>query len=82
MQKPTSEQKERLKKTRKEAYRKMKDRRDRDPHYIALKEAQKKKRQELSRNIRKRRAEAKEALKIGARKKRDWQLLKTITKAS
>ena len=82
MQKPTSEQKERLKKARKEAYRKMKEKRDRDPNYIALKEAQKEKRKEISENIRRRRAVEKEARKMEARKKRDEQLLKTITKAS
>ena len=46
MQKPTLEQKERLKKARKEAYRKMKDKRDHDPNYIALKKAQKKRRKD------------------------------------
>ena len=82
MQKPTSEQKERLKKARKEAYVKMKAKRDLDQHYIALKEAQKKKRQEISRSIKKRRTMEKQARQLKERKKRDEQLLKTITKAS
>ena len=60
----------------------MKEKRDRDPNYIALKEAQKEKRKEISENIRRRRAVEKEARKMEARKKRDEQLLKTITKAS
>ncbi len=81
MQKPTSEQKERLKKARQEAYRKMKEKRDRDPHYIALKEAQKEKRKELSQNMRKLRTAEKEARKMEARKKRDEQLFKMITRA-
>ena len=82
MQKLTSEQKERLKKARKEAYRKMKEKRDRDPNYIALKEAQKEKRKELSQNMRKLRTVEKETRKVGARKKPDEQLLKMITRAS
>ena len=68
MQKPTSEQKERLKKARKEAYRKMKEKRDSDPNYIALKEAQKEKRKELSQNMRKLRTVEKEARKMGRAK--------------
>ena len=82
MQKPTSEQKERLKKARQEAYQKLKDKRARDPNYIALKEAQKEKRKELSQNIGRRRTVEKEARKIEARKKRKEQLLKMISKAS
>ena len=82
MQKPTSEQKERLKRARKEAYRKMKEKRDRDPNYIAWKEAQKEKRREMSANIKKRRTVEREARKIAGRKKRDEQLLKTMTPAS
>ena len=82
MQKLTSEQKERLKKARQEAYRKMKEKRDHDPNYIALKEAQKEKRKELSQNMRKLRTAEKEARKMGARKKRDEQLFKMITGAS
>ena len=68
MQKPTSEQKERLKKARKKAYRKMKDKRDHDPMYIALKEAQKKRRKDISQDIKKRRAGEKEARKTEQRK--------------
>ena len=42
MRKLTPEQKQKLKKVRREAYLKMKENRDNDPKYIALKEAQKK----------------------------------------
>ena len=82
MQKPTLEQKERLKKARKEAYRKMKDKRDHDPNYIALKEAQKQRRKDISQDIKKRRAGKKEARKAKQRRKRDRQVLATLTKAS
>lgn len=82
MQKPTLEQKERLKKARKEAYRKMKDKRDHDPNYIALKEAQKQRRKDISQDIKKRRAGEKEARKAKQRRKRDRQVLATLTKAS
>ena len=82
MQKLTSEQKEQLKKERKEAYLKMKEKRDNDPKYIALKEAQKKKRKEIYQNIKKRRDGEKEAQKAEKRKKRDEGFLKMITKAS
>ena len=60
----------------------MKEQRDSDPNYIALKEAQKKKRKELSQNMRKLRTVEKEARKMEARKKRDEQLFKMITRAS
>ena len=46
MQKLTLEQKEQLRKARRETYLKMKEKRDNDPKYIALKEAQKKRRKD------------------------------------
>ena len=82
MQKSTSEQKERLKKARKEAYLRMKDKRDHDPNYLALKEAQKRKRKDISQDLKKRRAGEKEARKAEERKKRDRKLLTLLTKAS
>ena len=78
MQKLTSEQKEQLKKARKEAYLKMKEKRDHDPNYIALKEARQKKRKEIYQNIKKRRDGEKEAQKAEKRKKRNEEFLKMV----
>ena len=82
MQKLTPEKKEQLKKARKEAYLKMKEKRDNDPNYIALKETRKKMKKEIYQNIKKRRAGEKEAEKIAKRKKRDEEFLKMTSKAS
>ena len=81
MQKLTQKQKEWLKKARKEDYRKMKNKRDKDPKYIALKEAQKDRRKEAYQDIKRRRDEEKEAQKAEKHKKREKELLKMITTA-
>ena len=81
MQKLTPEKKEQLKKARKDAYRKMKEERDNDPKYIALKEAQKIKRKEIYQNIKKRRDGEKAAQKAGKREKQEEELSKMITTA-
>ena len=60
----------------------MKEKRDNDPKYIALKEAQKIKRKEIYQYIKKRRDGEKEAQKAEKRKKLDEGFLKMITKAS
>ena len=78
MQKLTPEQKEQLKKARKEAYRKMKEKRENDPKYIALKEAQKKKRKKIYQKIKNRRNAEKKANKLDEQKKREEKLLKMV----
>lgn len=82
MRKLTTDHKERLRKARQEAYLKMKDTRDRDPGYLALKEARKKKRKDAFQEIKKRRAGEKEGRQAAERKNRDEQLLAMMTKAS
>ena len=75
-------EREKLKKTRKEAYLKAKDKRDHDPRYIALKETQKNRRKKLSQDMQKNRAEEKGVRTAEERKERDRKVLKMIGKAS
>ena len=82
MRKLTPEQKEQLKKARREAYLKMKEKRDKDPEYIALKEAQKKKRKEAYQKIKESRNADKEAKKAEERRKREQALLNMLGRAS
>ena len=82
MRQPTSEQKEQLRKARKDAYAKAKDKRDRDPRYITLKEAQKNRKKKIAQDIKKDRAEEKRARTVEERKKRDDKVLKMLAKAS
>ena len=82
MQKLTSEQKEQLKKGRKEAYLKMKEKRDNDPKYIALKEAQKKKRKQIYQDVKNRRNAEKKAKRVDEQKKRAEELLKMVGTAT
>jgi hypothetical protein len=82
MQKLTLEQKEQLKKARKEAYLKMKEKRDNDPKYITLKEAQKKKRKEIYQGFKNRRNADKKAKRLDEQKKRAEKLLKMVGTAT
>ena len=82
MQKLTQEQKERLKKRRREVYLEMKHKRDNDPEFIALKEAQKMKRKEEYRKIKSRLKTDKESKKLEDRKKRENELMKRVTTAN
>ena len=82
MRKLTPEQKERLKKARRETYLKMKEKRDNDPGYIALKEAQKKRQKEAYQKVKKNLKAKKDAVKAEERREREQALLKTLMKAS
>ncbi len=59
----------------------MKEKRDSDPKYIALKEAQKKRQKEAYQKIRKDQKAEKDAVKAEERRKREQALLKMIGRA-
>ena len=82
MRKLTPEQKEKLKKIRRETYLKMKEKRDNDPKYVALKEAQKKRKKEAYQKIKKDQKAKKDAVKAEERRKRDEALMKMLGRAS
>ena len=82
MRKLSPEQKAKAKQARREAYLAMKEKRDKNPEYIALKAAQKQKRKEIYEQIKNRRKSEKAAKKAQERQEKQSALLKMIDKAT